>query len=258
MNLSIGMGQQSVLVDACFQDLGGCIGNMSLSDAAACIQTIVIVIGFVMATFQFIRWRDAISYDKKLDLAVKINEATYRFQQEFTIARNPHIRYKKGFAEPQSNWGDTADAIFGSGGPTTEELEYDSKIRLEKIFTPLTEMSALRWQASLIFGPNLNPSLGEIFKEFERLYGDFAEAIYDRNTHMAFTSDPERARNIVGVPGAKDSEAFGCKIDETADKMLEALASQLSAPISRRLNKTKATAIQQLAKMKAAAWRGAP
>ena len=196
---------------------------MSPSDVAMWVQTAVIVFGFILAWIQFARWREEIAHNRRVDLAMKIGEATYHFQEGFKIARNPFGRYKKEASEPQSSWQDVANVVFGSGEIPYEDIEYDRTIRLKKVFDPLTEMRVLIWQASLIFDPSLKPNMDEIFKEFEDLYWTFADAFYDRDMGMPFTYGREEAKNITGSLGAKDPNTFEDKIDVATERMREAV-----------------------------------
>jgi hypothetical protein len=195
----------------------GCL--MSLSDALMLIQTLIIVAGFVLAYQQFSRWRDEIVHDRRVDLAMKIGEATYRFQHGFRLARDSFGRYKEGFTNPQGTWTD----LVREGGVPHEEIEYDRKIRLEKVFTPITELRSLIWQTALIFTPDNKASMDTLLKEFEALYWTFADAIYDRDMGIPFIYGRDEAKNIVGSPGAKNPETFERKIEDTVKRMQETI-----------------------------------
>jgi hypothetical protein len=213
-------------IATCFSNLGMCVGKMSLSDAAVWLQTIIIVFGFFLAIIQFMRWRDAIAYDKKVDLAMRIGDETYHFQEGFKFARYPFGRYRKDTIEPEPGWKDAVSQAFGPG-ISREEMEDDSKVRLEKIFDPLVKMRLLMWQASVLFEPKLSQQINENFYELEELYKSFGAALFNRNNRMTITGDPDPVAtdNILGVLGAKDRKTFERKIDIAIERMRSTVKS---------------------------------
>jgi hypothetical protein len=177
------------------------------------VQTGVIVLGFGLALLQFRRWREEIAYDKKVDLAMKMTEVTYRLQQGFQSARRPPLYEKENAEWEHLSW---------------EHLDYDGKLRAEYIFKPLSELRMLMWQASLIFSAKAIVNVEEIVKEFEGLCSTLQDAISDRDNHI--TEHREDMHNILGSEFSKNPGTFEQKINRAVTRMFEELKQLILEP----------------------------